>query len=247
MFAVLLWWLSTGVILLLNGMRPQTFKWTMLASSIVLGLALYGLHISSQTNSVWSAYCAFTCAVLVWAWQEIGFLLGYVTGVRKVACPPHSSGIERWRYGLQAVSHHELALVVLFAAVWWASASAPNQVGFWTYVILWAMRQSAKLNVFLGVRNLSESFLPAHLKYLQSYFSRRPMNALLPVSVVASGWFAVLLWQSVFAVSATAFEITAASLLATLLSLAIVEHFFLVLPIRFEWLWKWGLRSRPVH
>ena len=34
------------------------------------------------------------------------------------------------------------------------------------------MRQSAKLNVFLGVRNLSEEFLPQHLHYLQSYFTR---------------------------------------------------------------------------
>ena len=43
-----------------------------------------------------------------------------------------------------------------------------NQVGLWTFVILWAMRQSAKLNVFLGVRNLSEEFLPEHLRYLET-------------------------------------------------------------------------------
>ena len=39
------------------------------------------------------------------------------------------------------------------------------------------MRQSAKLNVFLGVRNLNADFLPDHLKYLQTYFVRAPMNA----------------------------------------------------------------------
>ena len=32
------------------------------------------------------------------------------------------------------------------------------------------MRQSAKLNLFLGVRNLGVEFLPQHLRYLQSFF-----------------------------------------------------------------------------
>ncbi len=32
--------------------------------------------------------------------------------------------------------------------------------------MLWAMRQSAKLNLFLGVRNLSDELLPPHLRYL---------------------------------------------------------------------------------
>jgi hypothetical protein len=34
------------------------------------------------------------------------------------------------------------------------------------------------------------------------------------------------------------------TLVATLLSLAILEHLFLVLPLPFENLWRWGLRSR---
>ena len=36
------------------------------------------------------------------------------------------------------------------------------------------------------------------------------------------------------------------TLVATLLSLAILEHFFLVIPLPFESQWKWGLRSRTV-
>ena len=51
------------------------------------------------------------------------------------------------------------------------------------------MRESAKLNLFLGVRNLSEEFLPAHLAYLQSYFRRRSMNMLFPFSVTVSTVF----------------------------------------------------------
>ena len=51
------------------------------------------------------------------------------------------------------------------------------------------------MNLFLGVRNLNEGFLPAHLKYLQTYFTRRPMNRLFPVSVIASTVVAALIWQ----------------------------------------------------
>jgi putative photosynthetic complex assembly protein 2 len=123
---------------------------------------------------------------------------------------------------------------------------APNQTGWWTYVILWTMRQSTKLNIFLGVRNLNESFLPPHLKYLQTYFTRRALNPLFPLSIVVSTLIVVPLWQSALVPGASPFQVASQSLLGTLLSLAILEHWFLVLPLPFEALWKWGLRSRGV-
>lgn len=244
LFTLFVWWFSTGVILYLDGLPRRTFKWTMLAFTVVLGLALAGLSASSQVASVAGAYCAFTCGVLVWAWQEVAFLLGYVTGPRRVPCPPGATGWPRARYAFQAVMHHELALVVLGLAVVAATWGGVNQTGLWTYLILWAMRQSAKLNIFLGVRNLNEGFLPDHLKYLQSYFLRRRVNALFPFSVGVSTVIAVGLWQAAVASGATAFEATSLSLTAGLLALAVVEHWFLVLPLPFEALWNWGLRSR---
>ena len=36
-------------------------------------------------------------------------------------------------------------------------------------MVLWWMHQSAKLNVFFGVRNLNEEFLPEHLEFLKSF------------------------------------------------------------------------------
>jgi putative photosynthetic complex assembly protein 2 len=140
--------------------------------------------------------------------------------------------------------HHELALVVLGALVTAATWDAPNQTGFWTYMVLWVSRQSAKLNVFLGVRNLNESFLPVHLKYIQTYFRRKAMNPLFPVSVVAGTVVAWMLWQSAFAEGIETFDLTALTFTATLLSLAVLEHWFLVLPLPSEALWSWGMRSR---
>ncbi len=244
LYTVFVWWLSTGIILYLNGLPRYTFKWTMTAATIVLVAALSALQLTSHVSDVWAAYCAFSCAVLVWAWQEIGFLLGFVTGSRKTDCPEGARGWRKFGLAAETILYHELALVVLGAMVWLVSRDGVNQVGFWTYLVLWTMRQSAKLNVYFGVRNLNEDFLPSHLKYLQTYFKRRRMNAFLPVSLLISVAISIPIWQSVVSAPAGSFNAVSLTLVGSLLSLAILEHLFLVLPLPFEWLWKWGLRSR---
>lgn len=243
-FTLFLWWFSTGVILYLDGLPQRTFKWTLLGATGVLVLALYGLAASRNDSSVAGAYCGFTCALMVWAWQEVAFLLGYVTGPRRLPCPPNSTGRQRFVYAVQAMAHHELALVLLAVAVLIATSGGSNQTGWWTYLVLWVMRQSAKLNVFLGVRNLNESFLPSHLQYIDSYFRRQPMNVLFPISVTLATGLAALVWQAALAPGLSGFGATSLTFVATLLTLAILEHWFMVLPLPSEALWKWGLRSR---
>lgn len=242
-FTVFVWWASTGAILYLDGLPRRTFPRTMTAVTAVAALAVWGLWYSSGQTTVAGAYCGFTCAILIWAWQEVAFLLGYVTGPRRGPCPEGLRGWARVRVALQAVAHHEIALVVLALAVAAASWDRPNQTGLWTYLVLWTMRQSAKLNVFLGVRNLNADFLPEHLKYLQTYFVRAPMNALFPVSVAASTIAAIPLWQAALVPGATPFEVASITLVAALLTLAILEHWLLVLPLPAERLWSWGMRS----
>jgi putative photosynthetic complex assembly protein 2 len=243
-FTVFVWWFSTGVILYLDGLPRRTFRWTMLGTSVVFALALWGLWYSSGLTTVGAAYCGFTCAILIWAWQEVAFLLGYATGPRRGPCPEGAVGWRRARFAFEAVMHHELALIVLAAAVLAVSWGQPNQTGLWTYLVLWTMRQSAKLNVFLGVRNLNADFLPDHLKYLQTYFMQARMNPLFPLSVTVATLIAVPVWQAAFAPGAGAFEVASMTLVACLLSLAILEHWLLVLPLPAEALWKWGMRSR---
>jgi len=244
LFTLFVWWFSTGVILYLDGLPRRTFKATLGAATLLLALALVGLYATRDDTRITGAYLAFTCGVLVWAWQEIAFLLGVVTGSRRVPLPPGTSGWRRFAYALQAVLHHELALLALFVAVLAATWGGDNQVGLWTYVILWVMRQSAKLNVFLGVRNLNEGFLPPHLAYLQTYFRRAPSNSLFPLSVLASTVVAALLWQAALADGIDAASAAGLVFAATLLSLAVLEHWFLVLPLPSQRLWDWGLRSR---
>ena len=243
-YTVLLWWFSTGVILYLNGLPRPTHKWTMLAASVLLGVALWGVAESAADTRVTGAYLAFTSTLMVWAWQEVGFLLGYVTGPRRSACPAEADGWRRVGHAVMAILYHELALVVLGAAVLTLTWHQPNQVAVWTFAALWLMRLSAKLNVFLGVRNLNEQFLPEHLRYLHSYFRQRPTNALFASSVIVATAAAVAVWHSALNNQATPFDAAASSFVAMLLSLAVLEHWFMVLPFPTERLWSWGMRSR---
>jgi putative photosynthetic complex assembly protein 2 len=246
-FAVFIWWFSTGIVLLLDRLPRNALRLGRWLSSLLALASLAALVRTAGELSVANAYCAFTCALLVWAWQEVAFLLGYVTGPRRTPCPPGSTGWRRAGYALQTLLHHELALIVLALAVLAATWGGTNPTGLAAFMIFWVMRQSAKLNVFLGVRNLSEDFLPTHLKYLQTYFKRAPMNALFPVSVIGASWLAVLLWQAAAAHGVGAFEATALTFSGTLLSLAILEHWFMVLPLPSQALWNWGLRSRAAE
>ncbi|MGQ0595577.1 MAG: putative photosynthetic complex assembly protein PuhE [Gammaproteobacteria bacterium] len=246
LYVLLLWWFSTGVVLYLDGLPRRTHRWSLLGATAVALLALFGLRLSSTEVGVIGAFAAFTGAVLVWGWLELSFLTGIVTGPRKHSCLESCAGGRHFLHGVEAILYHELALIGGAALIAVATWDRPNQVGTWTFLILWGMRASAKLNLFLGVRNLSEELLPEQLQYLKSFFSRKPMNLLFPVSVTVSTIIATRLLQVALANDATAFEVAAFTLLSTLMGLAVLEHWFLVLPLPANELWRWGLRSRTM-
>jgi len=244
LYVLFAWWFSTGVILYLVGLPRRTHKWTMAAFTMLLLGALWAAMQSAGDTGQVAAYVGFTAALAVWAWQEVAFLLGYVTGPRRDPCPTQAQGWQRARLALQTVLHHEIALLALGTALVALTWRQPNQGAAFTFLILWVMRLSAKLNLFLGVRNLNEQFLPAHLGYLQSYFRRRRMNGLFPLSVIAASVAAVVMWELALGNVHDAAGESAAILAATLLSLGLLEHWFMVLPLPSEALWAWGMRSR---
>jgi putative photosynthetic complex assembly protein 2 len=69
------------------------------------------------------------------------------------------------------------------------------------------------------------------------------MNPLLPISILLACLVALPLWQQAFSFQGSPYQIASATILATLLSLAILEHLMMVIPISIDGLWKWGLRS----
>jgi putative photosynthetic complex assembly protein 2 len=244
LYALFVWWFSTGVIIYLDGLPRRTFRWSMLGATVVLAFSIYGLAVSSADTSVGDAYTAFTYGLLAWGWQEISFYMGFVTGSRRQPCPDGCAGWRHFGHAIQTSLYHELAIILCAIVIVAITSGAPNQIGVWTFMVLWWMHQSAKLNVFLGVRNLNEEFLPEHLQFLKSFLKKKPMNLLFPVSVTISTVIAALLFQKAFEPQASGFTATGFTFLGTMMTLAILEHWFLVLPLPAAALWRWSLRSR---
>jgi putative photosynthetic complex assembly protein 2 len=245
LFTLLLWWASTALILFLDGLDRRTFIWSLGAATALLAGSLWGLGATSADASVSGAYLAFTFGLLVWGWQLVSFYMGYVTGPRTTACEPGLKGWMRFVEAVRTSIYHELAIVVSAVALGVLLWRQPNQFGLWTFLVLWWMHQSAKLNIYFGVPNLGAELLPEHLRYLQSFMTRKSMNLLFPVSVSLSTIVAVLLTQRALAASASPFEAAGYTMLATLMVLAIAEHWFLVAPIEANSLWGFGVKAEP--
>ncbi|MCY4015561.1 MAG: putative photosynthetic complex assembly protein PuhE [Gammaproteobacteria bacterium] len=243
-FAVFLWWFSTGLVLYLIGLPGHTFPRILAVATGLLPLALAGLVWSGARETVFAAYLSFACGMAIYAWQELSYYLGFITGPRKVACEPGCRGWRHFGHAIEANLYHEIATIAGGAVVLLLCWDSPNRVGMWTYLVLWAMQLSAKLNVFLGVRNLSEEFLPAHMQHLRVFLKKKPMNLLFPFSIVIGTALAVWLAQSALAAEPGGFAATGWALLAFLVALAVLEHWMLILPLSASAPWQWWLDRR---
>lgn len=245
--ALSIWWVSTGLILILDGRPRRTYPVSMLGATAFLGLALFGVSYVRNDLSYWGAYIGFGCAIAVWGWLEMSFLMGFLTGPRRHGCSQHCHGWRHFGHAIQAILYHELVIIGLTLGVFALSWGGGNQVAGESMAILWAMRASAKLNLFLGVRNLSTELLPPDLAYLGSYFRKQPMNFLFPLSVTGGTLLASHYVSQLLKPGLTEFGQTSQALLATLAILGVLEHWILVLPFPATALWSWSLRSRQAH
>ncbi len=239
-----LWWFSTGAIFYLDSRPPHTFRWSMTGATLVMAGAVYGLTRTGADTSVAGAYVGFAIGLAMWGWLEIGYYMGFMIGPRREASPEGCTG---WRHFVNAAGttlYHELAALALAAMIAAVTWDMPNKIALWTFAILWWMQLSAKLNVFLGVPNLAEDFLPDHLAVLRHFMTRKPMNLFFPVSITVSTVLATLLVGGAASAQATRFQAAGLTMLSTLMILAIVEHWFLVVPLPIDALWRWVLPSR---
>lgn len=242
---IIAWWASTAAVMRLAWQERSAHRWS-LAGVSVLALGGAGLTVlSSASTTVAAAYAAFGAALALWAWHELTFLLGRVTGPRREPCPPEATGLRRFRLATATVIHHELALaatlMLLALAVW----GAPNRVALWTFAGLWALRLSAKLNLFAGVAHVSEELVPPRLRYLVSYFRRRRgVSGWLLFSLLACVVTTIALTVAA-ARAERGYSATALSLLAALGLLGVVEHLFLAFPMQDAKLWRWVVDGLP--
>jgi putative photosynthetic complex assembly protein 2 len=230
-------------VLLLVGRSGRFEASRAFLAGLLLAGSLGGLALSAGDSSAGSAYAAFTCTVLLWGAQEIAFLAGWLTGPRPEPCPVGIRGWKRFGLALQAILYHEFALLACGAAVVALTWGSPNQVGLWTFAALWVLRQSAKINLFLGVPVTNDELMPDAVRFLKTFFARRSVSAFFPVSITLATAVLVIMIQRIVEVAVTPFEIVGLTLVSTLFALGVVEHWFMLLPLPAITLWGWGMRS----
>ena len=251
-FAIFVWWASTGVILFVvsragrgSDSRAGYVNAVILATPL-LALGAVGLMATLGDPSRTGVYLAFLSAIAVWGWIELAFLAGVLTGPAPQPCPAGVDGWERFLRAWGTIAYSEIVLILTTLSLVVAALGAPNRFGMWTFVVLFLARIMAKLNVYLGVPNINDAFLPEPVRHLSSHFRRAPMNAFFPVSVTLLT-FAVACWieRMIDAPAGSGVE-AGFALIAALTALALFEHWMMVLPIPDAALWTWALpRENP--
>lgn len=244
LFAVALWWLGTGVVLALQQrLRPLEggeggtgLRGAAAGVGAGAAVAVAALLWSGAHTGTFATLTGFTAAIVLWGALELSHSLGLVTGTHARACPLGARGWRRFRLALGTSIWHELSVLgvgLLLAAMLWR---APNPVGLHAFLVLWLMRWSAKLNLFLGVPNFSTEWFPARLAHLTSYVRRAPVSALFPVSLSVATLLVIALTR--LALEASGSRALVHALPAALLALAVLEHVFMALPIADTRLWN---------
>ena len=243
---VAIWFVATGLIAWADNRDRATFSRSILIGGAFGIAGLIAILIASQSASLWGVYLAFGGALMVWSWHEIGFLTGAAAGPRRIPAEEGLTGARRFAQASATVIHHEVALALTALLLISLSWNAPNQISATVFVLLFGLRLTAKINMYVGVPNSTAEMLPAHLAYLKTYFGANRMTLLLAVSIAAivsvAGWFGSL----ALAAPVGSAEMVGASLLTTLCLLGVLEHLFLALPFRDGMLWGWALPKRAV-
>ena len=246
--ALFAWWFATGAILWRvrvadNLARAGNRDAHAMSALVAFPLFFAGVVLATASlsdASVNGTYLGFVATLALWGWIELAFLSGVITGPNRQPCPPFARTADRFWRAVGTIAWHELALVGTLAALAHVSRDATNPFAFYTFALLFLARISAKLNLFLGVPRINIQFLPLPLRHLPSHFRFARMNALFPFSVSAlTAATALLIERTINAASPG--ETVGFALLTCLCALALLEHWFMVLPLPDEKLWRWML------
>ncbi|HEX2911390.1 MAG TPA: putative photosynthetic complex assembly protein PuhE [Chloroflexia bacterium] len=239
--AVLIWWGATGTIIYLCG-RKAWRPWVFLVVTALQPLAFWRLWIEKNSAEVGGVFAAFFWAIIIWSWIETSYYTGFVVGRKVPELDPDAPTGLRFRRAIAANLYHELAILGLSLAVIIVGWGGANDTGLWAFMILHWTHQSAKINIFLGISNLTTEYLPDNLKYMAQYFSQKPLNAFFPFSATITTALSTWLFSSILS-ARTAGEQTGQALLFVMMTAAVLEHWWLVTPVPTR-IWKWALKSR---
>jgi putative photosynthetic complex assembly protein 2 len=240
--AALLWWGATGIIIYVcrrKAWRPYAFALVTLLQP----LAFWQLWETRHSNDVAGVFGSFFWAVMIWAWLETGYYSGVVVGLKNLpeVTPDMPTG-KRFKLAVAANLYHEVSIIGFSILVAIVGYGGVNEVGLWTFMILHWTHQSAKLNIFFGINNLTTEYLPDNLRYMAQYFVKKPLNSFFPFSVTISIIIATVLFISTLQAQ-TAGTVTAQALLFILMVAAVLEHWWLVTPLPTK-IWNWAIKHQ---
>ena len=246
--AVFAWWFFTGAILLIvrraDGGDAVAHGRNVFLSIPLFALGAAGIILTAGNLSTTNIYIAFLSTLLVWGWIELAFLAGVITGPERRPCPAGLTGQARFIRAWHTVSHHEILLLLTLLVILNITRGAENTVAFWSYLILFVARISAKLNLFFGVPRINTEFVPHPLDHLKSYFRQGPITLAFPIGVTFLSITAACFAERM--VSAPSPEaVTGFALLTALAALATLEHWLMVVPLPDAKLWRWMLPEAP--
>jgi putative photosynthetic complex assembly protein 2 len=248
--ALFLWWSATGVLLWRVHWADRRGEahhiWSVLLSLPLLFGGVLATHATLDDASPQGVWVAFVAALAIWGWVELAFLSGIITGPNTSVCPDGISGWPRFRAAFLTVAWHEIVLLSLLVTLLALSLDKANSFAFWTFLLLFGARISAKLNLFLGAPYINFDFLPRPLSHLSGYFRQGPVSAFFPLSVTllafTVGCFIERLWRARQMQDDGA--IIGFTMLTILAALALLEHWFMVWRVRDDKLWRWMITAR---
>jgi putative photosynthetic complex assembly protein 2 len=238
--AIIAWWGSTGLIVVAVRQFEERQGLVMVGAAVAAAFGMAAILTSADVRSAPGAYAAFLGALMIWGFFETAFLLGWITGPRREACPADCTPLDRFKHASATVIHHELSLALTLGVLFFLLQGAANKVALSTFALLWVMRLAAKFILFLGARHSLSELMPARLAYLQTYFRTDRTTALFPL-VLTLGLIGFGLIIHALNAESEPFLIAAHALAASFLGLALAELTLLNLPLRDSALWAWAM------
>ncbi len=239
--ALLIWWASTGIIIYVCG-RAAWRPWVFGVVTALQPLAWWRLWAEKSSSEVGGVFASFFWAVVIWAWIETSYYSGMIVGRRLPELEPDAPTGLRLRRAIAANLYHELSILALSVVVVALGWGGQNETGLWAFMILHWTHQSAKINIFLGVSNLTTEYLPDNLRYMAQYFSQKPLNMFFPFSATITTVLATFLFASTASATSAGQQVGQA-LLFVMMCAAVLEHWWLVTPVPSR-AWAWALKSR---
>lgn len=222
---VAFWWLATGLVIAAQRDLPTRVAAAAVAGALaILGAVLVARSRADATPA--GARRALAGAGLLWTWVAVSLYAGWLVGPAPRLPAPETPRLLAAYEAVRALAWHEAGSLAVLVLAWVLTRGGPNRAALHVLLAFWGTTQLAKLNVFLGVANPGERFLPEWLRFVEAFFGPRANSPLLAVSIAALA--AAAWWCGRRAARAEdPFARWSGAMVACMLALGALEHAFL--------------------